>query len=306
MMSCGNPQAIWKWHYDPFHGGRIRKYFLVPCGRCVDCLRARQQQYSFRAEWEALDPSNVQVLFCTFTYSPEYLPQDNELSKLEVQRFIRRLRLNCPGVRVRYFFCGEHGEQYDRAHYHAILYFDKYVGYGPILKAWPFGIVDIAPFLSARAGYVAKYSVKQLGDTSSYKVEPFLLLSNSLGWYFAEKHGEFIRKNNISVWYNLAGYPVVIPRYYIDKLFPPDNKIDREKEMVSSAYSSARSFLGSRREFRVQKRLAYDANIKVQSRLAGYSDSEAFKYDVQRGISFRCFNLSERVLNRVAYETGRY
>lgn len=305
-MPCGNPVSISRFVYDPFHGGRIRRYFLVPCGKCVACLRTRQQQYAFRAEWEALDPSNVQVLFCTFTYSDEYLPLDNELSKLEVQRFIRRLRLYCPGVRVRYFFCGEHGEQFDRAHYHAILYFDTYVGFEPILKAWPFGIVDIAPFLPARAGYVAKYSVKQLGDDSSYRQEPFLLLSNSLGQYFLQKHGDFIRKNYIAVWYNLSGYPVVIPRYYIDKLFPPDNSIDRDKEFSYPVYASARSFLGKRTVFRAVKRAAYDSTVKVQSRLAGYSDPEAYKYDVQRGVSFRCFNLANSVLNRVAYETGRY
>lgn len=305
-MACGTPQTIYRYVYDPLHGGRVRRYFLVPCGRCVDCLKSRQMSYAFRAEWEALDPSNVQVLFCTFTYAPEYLPKGNELSKNEVQRFIRRLRLACEGVRVRYLFCGEHGSLYDRAHYHAILYFDKFVDFDKIASAWSLGIVDIRPFSSARGSYVAKYSVKQLGDDSDYKQPPFLLVSNSLGQYFMTVHGDFVIKNNVRVWYNLAGSPVLIPRIFMDKLFPKDTaRIALNRDNIK-AYDSSVALSGSYLKMKFINRVAYDARMALQSRLAGYSDPLLYASDVQRGISFRCFNKTQTILNRTKYEIGRY
>lgn len=305
-MACGSPLEIYRYVYDPFHGGRVRRYFLVPCGRCVECLKARQMSYAFRSEWEALDPSNVQVLFCTFTYAPEYLPKGNELSKIEVQRFIRRLRLNCEGVRVRYLFCGEHGSLYNRAHYHAILYFDKFVDFEVIASAWPLGIVDIRPFSSARGSYVAKYSVKQLGDDSSFEQPPFLLVSNSLGQYFMSVHGDFVIKNNIRVWYNLAGTPVLIPRIFMEKLFPSDTARVALNRKNYSAYSSAVALSGSYSKMKYINRCAYDARIALQARFAGYSDPLLYAGDIQRGISFRCFNKTETILNRTKYEIGRY
>ena len=175
-MPCSSPVEIGRYVFDSKHGGRIKRYFLVPCGKCIDCLKVRQQQYAFRAEWEALDPSNLTIVFCTFTYAPDFL-LDNELSKLDFQRYIRRLRKALPDTRVRYFACGEYGELYGRKHLHAILYFDKFVDFKPISDCWTFGIVDIAPFSPARAGYVAKYSVKQIGseDERLHKIMPFLL-----------------------------------------------------------------------------------------------------------------------------------
>lgn len=306
-MACASPQSIYRYVFDPLHGGRVRRYFLVPCGRCVDCLKSRQMSYAFRAEWEALDPSNVQVLFCTFTYAPEFLPKGNELSKVEVQRFLRRLRLNCKGVRVRYLFCGEHGSLYDRSHYHAILYFDKFVDFSAIVKAWPLGIVDIRPFSSARGSYVAKYSVKQLGDDSDYKQPPFLLVSNSLGRYFMTVHGDFVIRNNIRVWYNLAGNPVLIPRLFMDKLFPSDSaRVFLLHSGNTEAYSSSLVLSGSYSRMKLKNKVAYDANLELRSHIAGYSDPSAFAYDLQRGIEFRCFNKSKNILSRRKYEIGRY
>ena len=147
-MPCSSPVEISRFVFDYKHGGRVKRYFQVPCGKCIGCLKSRQQQYAFRAEWEALDPSNLTILFCTFTYAPEFL-LDNELSKLDFQHYIRRLRKSLPDTRIRYLACGEYGEKYGRKHLHAILYFDKFVDYHCVADAWTFGIVDIAPFLPA-------------------------------------------------------------------------------------------------------------------------------------------------------------
>lgn len=292
--------------YDPFHGGRVKRYFRVPCGKCIGCLKVRQQQYSFRAEWEAQDPRNKVILFVTFTYAPKFL-MDNELSKIDMQRYIRRLRKALPDCRVKYLICGEYGELYGRKHYHAILYFDKYIDFKVVSDCWTFGIVDIAPFTLARAGYVAKYSVKQIGsrDDQDHSIMPFLLVSNSLGFYFLDKYGDFCRREYVSSWPNLSGFPVSLPRVFMERLFPPDDKRHLDMELTNPAFKSYRSFTSDLEKLKEKNRCAYDSRVKIQSVLSRKSVAK-YVGDLQLGVSFKSVNSFQGILNRVAYEVGRY
>lgn len=305
-MSCSSPVEISRYVFDSKHGGRIKRYFLVPCGKCIECLKVRQQQYSFRAEFEAQDPSNLTIVFCTFTYAPEFL-LDNELNKIDFQRYIRRLRKSLPGVRVRYLACGEYGELYGRKHYHAILYFNAFVDFKPISDAWTFGIVDILPFLPARAGYVAKYSVKQIGseDDKLHKQMPFILVSNSLGFYFLDLHGDFCRKNFVTRWFNLSGYPVALPRVFLERLFPPFDKVHQDDCVMNTASFSYRSFVGDVSVLRQSRHLSYDCRIKLQSALSGLSVA-SYQGSRQLGVSFKSLQSYQGIINRVSYEVGRY
>lgn len=307
-MSCSRPVEISRYVFSPSRGGRVKRYFLVPCGHCLQCLKQRQQQIAFRAEWEALDPSNVLTLFVTLTYAPEFLPPDNELSKDEMQRFIRRLKkLTNDSVRVRYVICGEYGEQYGRAHFHALLYFDKYIDYHIISDAWSFGIVDIANFLPARAGYVAKYSVKQIGDSSVHRQEPFIMISRNVGFYFLELHGDYCRKNFIGSWENLSGYPVYLPRIFLERLFPPRDKVHMDIMLSSPAAESYFStFAGDVVRYRRLRHAGYDARMELQSVISGYDNSLMYQEHLNLGNAFREINSITSILNRVAYETGRY
>lgn len=285
-------------------------YNLVPCGKCIGCLRTRQMQYAFRMEYEALDPSNVMIRFCTFTYAPEYLPEDNELSKEVVQHYVRRLKKYLPSsVRVRYVFCGEHGSPNftERAHYHAILFFSEIIPEKYIAKAWPFGRVDIQEPTLQRFGYVAKYSVKQLGDGSEkWNQPPFLLISNGVGFYFLEKHGDYIRKNFINSWINGSGYNVLLPRVFMERLFPPRDKVHYDLMHGSKAASVYyRSFVGSKYVLDYKRKSAYDARVSVESTKKGLSVA-AYKGQASLGKSFVYGNKLHSIFSRVKYETGRY
>lgn len=304
-MPCSSPVSVGRWTYSPAHGGRIKRYVNYPCGKCLECLKSRQMQYAFRAEWEALDPTNVCILFCTFTYAPEFL-LDNELSKSDFQHYIRRLKL-ATSSRVRYMCCGEYGEKYGRKHLHAILYFDKFIDYHFISDCWTFGIVDVAPFTPARAGYVAKYSVKQLGskDDEFHKVLPFILVSNSLGSYFLTVHGDYVQKNYISHWQNLSGLPVKIPRVFMERLFPPKDKRNFESSLLSRAKLSSGYFLGSVNNLRFRNKLGYDLNLRLKTALSGLTEWR-YKDKQILGASFKSFNQCRGIMSRVAYEIGRY
>lgn len=307
-MPCYSPIDIRDKRKSFVELGLSTLYKRVPCGHCLGCLRVRQMQYAFRLEWEALDPRNKDIKFCTFTYAPEFLPTDNELSKLEVQHYVRRLKKLLPdGVKVRYFFCGEHGDLRQRAHYHALLFFSDFVSDDVVSKAWSMGIVDVQPPSLQRFGYVAKYSVKQLGDDSERWIQPpFMMVSNSVGFYFLEVNGDFCRKNYINTWMNASGYPVKLPRIFMERLFPPLDKSHISKMIDSdAAFIYYTKFANGKSILDYKRKQAYDARVSVESTLKGLS-VVAFEGRVSLGNTFVHENKRNAIFSRVRYETGRY
>lgn len=205
--------------------GKGQVYFIeVPCGKCAACLAQYQMQWSFRLEQEALYGGHASTLFVTLTYDNDSLPSDLSVHKEEIVKYIHDLRQNITYYygkdyvcRVKYFFCAEYGSKRGRPHYHALLFFSKCIDWTLIQKSWNKGIVDIRPFSSARAGYVAKYSVKQIGLDYEGREPPFHMQSNGLGKCFLDgKSLETLRYK--LYWRNLSGRSVKLPRYYLENL----------------------------------------------------------------------------------------
>ena len=95
----------------------------VPCGQCTGCRSEYSRQWALRNMHEAsLKPDNC---FITLTYNEENLPQNNSLDKKAFPKFIRSLRQKNPREaenKIRYYACGEYGDNFGRPHYHAILF----------------------------------------------------------------------------------------------------------------------------------------------------------------------------------------
>ena len=125
--------------------------------------------------------------FVTFTYrsksecTPEqlqaghYVPADYSLNKKHFQQFIRRLRKHFP-QKIRYFHCGEYGDDNLRPHYHACLFnctFDDLVVYESeqgvtsyssltLEKLWPHGFCTVGELNYDTAAYTAGYILKKV------------------------------------------------------------------------------------------------------------------------------------------------
>lgn len=268
-MPCFHPldivinksKLIYKWIEQP--DGTLKrdkkpfavahKYTIqVPCGKCPACLALQQSQWSFRIEQEALYGGHASALFVTFTYDNEHLPNDLCVSKACVQRYLRNLRQNLKRryydgtsmesvPKVVYYFCAEYGSLRGRPHYHAILFFSKSIDWRIIQDSWNKGIVDIREFSSARAGYVAKYSVKQMELDYGGRTRPFHLQSQGLGKCFL--NGKSIKDLSNSMYFsNLSGFKVKLPRYYLDKL-------GSTRVFYSKAHLSPRGFIGKSETF---------------------------------------------------------
>lgn len=184
-MTCYSPLQAYRVH------GRKKLLFTqddtlpnipvkVPCGQCVGCRIDRSRQWAVRCVHEAsLYERNC---FITLTFNDDNLPSPPNLDVRTFQLFMKRLR-KAFGDGIRFYHCGEYGEQFGRPHYHALLFNfdfpDKYLWKvyngsklyrSPILeRLWPYGHSSIGDVTFQSAAYVARYVMKKVTGKGAEK-----------------------------------------------------------------------------------------------------------------------------------------
>lgn len=187
--------------------------------------------------------------FLTLTYRDEadatpeqrdsgyYLPPDGSLHKSHFQKFIKRLRKANPKRTIRYFHCGEYGDESDRPHYHACLFnidFDDLVLYrsdegintysSPTLeKLWPYGFSTVGELNFDTAAYTARYCLKKI---TGPQAEDHYLRSdeNGVAYWLQPEYVTMSLKPGIGRrWYDT----------YKDDIFPADETPVPGKGIVS-------------------------------------------------------------------------
>lgn len=139
----------------------------------MGCRLARAQDWATRIGHEAkLHEANS---FVTLTYNDLFLPDNYSVSVRAIQLFMKRVRK--AGHKVRFFACGEYGEDNLRPHYHVMIFgYDfpdkkmwRKTGSGhltyiseELAKLWPFGHHEIGNVQTESAGYVARYVMKKI------------------------------------------------------------------------------------------------------------------------------------------------
>lgn len=153
----------------------------IPCGRCIGCRMRRASDWSLRVMHEAqLWPENC---FVTLTYGTGCLPPNGSLDHRDFQLFMKRLRKRA-GKEVRFYMCGEYGDNTGRAHYHACLFNVDFRDRKPIgksasgelfyespelAKLWSHGNCSVQDLTSGTASYCARYVMKKtLGDDAEF------------------------------------------------------------------------------------------------------------------------------------------
>ncbi|WNK12404.1 MAG: replication initiator protein [Microvirus sp.] len=172
-MTCFKPIEAWQTDSGDIkfvERGKIRRFLELPCGQCVGCRLERSRQWATRIMHEASlhDFSS----FVTLTYNDENCPVS--LSYRPFQLFMKRLRRKFGPVR--FYMCGEYGENFERPHFHAILFglhfadrvvHSERVGArlyrSPALEGlWPDGFSSIGDVTFDSAAYVARYCMKKV------------------------------------------------------------------------------------------------------------------------------------------------
>lgn len=255
-MSCYHPLTA----YKLFDGsvvfverGDVVQTLSLPCGQCIGCRLERSRQWAIRCQHEAsLYEDNC---FITLTYNDFNLPDGGSLVYSDFQRFMKRLRKCYPLSKIRFYMCGEYGDDLSRPHYHACLFNFNFVdrvlhskssaGFNiyrsaSLERLWPHGFSSIGDFTYETAAYTARYVMKKItGHRSDMhyenmdsdgvitrRVSEFNRMSLKPGigatWY-AKFHSDVHPHDHVII----NGRPVLPPKYY-GRLLQKDSPLDFE------------------------------------------------------------------------------
>ncbi|QKI28935.1 VP4 [Kummerowia striata gokushovirus] len=187
-MSCTSPMKLYKRDPAKFGGvagmtGNPKKSLTgepmtLNCGKCINCRLAYSREWALRIMHE-VQVTDGECSFLTLTYDDEHLPRDYGLHYEDFKLFMYRVRNT--GRKVRFFMCGEYGEETGRPHFHAVFFncsfadkrFYKTIRGVPyycsdeLTKIWGNGLIIFSDVTLASAGYVARYNVKKVtGDAA--------------------------------------------------------------------------------------------------------------------------------------------
>jgi len=168
----------------------------VACGQCLGCRLDRTLMWAMRIIHESCLHKNAYGnCFVTFTYRSKdecnqeqlkkrmYVPDDYSVNYHHFRDFVKRLRRHFP-QKIRYFHCGEYGDENLRPHYHACLFncsFDDQYVYQErqgvtsyesetLQKLWPYGFCTIGELNFETAAYTAGYILKKItGEAANDK-----------------------------------------------------------------------------------------------------------------------------------------
>lgn len=233
--------------------GFVEMPISIPCGQCLGCRLEKSRQWAVRCMHEAsLYPDNC---FVTLTFDDAHLTVDRQpgndpnysLDVRDTQKFMKRLRKKY-GSGVRYYGCGEYGENTRRAHYHICLFnhdfSDKRIwkesGDNLLFRSatletlWPYGHVSIGALTFQSAAYTARYVLKkQTGDHAQnhyefvdpygeiHDLQPeFSIMSRKpgIGIPWLQKYGkEVIDNDNVIVDGKRQSVPAAYDRFHKEK-----------------------------------------------------------------------------------------
>lgn len=218
-----------------------------------------------------------QSVYVTLTYKPEFLPENLSISKREAQLFLKRLRKSIEPLKIKYYLCGEYGDEYSRPHYHAIIFGLGIESEEVIKNAWPFGFIKLGyvehDSIQYVSGYIQKKFSGKLGEeVYGDRLPPFHLQSKGLGKQWAIRNQ---RKLEQQLTVTSGGVAMGLPRYYKKIL-----NIDSEKTKVAAlekekAFEERASKKGAvtevdkavlREESRIQTNINLVAKSKLYSR----------------------------------------
>ena len=216
----------------------------IPCGQCIGCRLNYSKFWAVRCMHEYFTSDNG--YFFTLTFDDEHLAPDLSLHKDDFVNFMKRLRKKF-GNGIRFFHCGEYGEQSARPHHHAIIYNvplsdlriisyshgQPYYISDTISRLWPFGYHIIGNVTFDSCAYVARYVVKKVTGVRAAehyrgRIPEYVTMSRrpGIGREFYEKyHKDMYAIDKVVL---SPDKMVNIPRYY-DKIHEQCHTSEMEK-----------------------------------------------------------------------------
>lgn len=244
-------------------------HFYTPCGQCGECRLSRARTWATRCvhestQWKA-------SCFITLTYKDT--PPNNSLHPEDTRNFIRRFRDQFKKP-FKYFLVGEYGDNFDRPHYHALIFGTDF-GYSnhfsnnknnptsslellhdtsalscPELNSiWGHGFTSVGELTFDSAAYCAQYAMKKITGSraashyGSRHPEFMRTSQNAIGKQYALQYAKEIILNN-SVISNDHKQP--IPPYYLKQYEKHNHDLTRLKilrEEFSQTHTIEKSYI---------------------------------------------------------------
>lgn len=189
----------------------------------------------------------------TLTYDDDHVPTNYSVDVRELQLFNKRLRKSLP-QKIRFFACGEYGEQTNRPHYHSLIFNHdfpdkklhavrkgkRYYKSDKLNALWPSGqLNEITDLTYESAAYVARYNLKKVNgdraddhytrrspiDGNIYRVNPeFVVMSRrpGIGQTWFDKYGADAFPSDFLIFEGRKHKP---PAFYLKQL--EEDKRDR-------------------------------------------------------------------------------
>ncbi|QCS36032.1 replication initiator protein [Capybara microvirus Cap1_SP_95] len=190
----------------------------VACGQCMNCRVQKTMSLSWLANMELYTRyrKGQSASFVTLTYDDSFLPRvvcsdgavRPTLRKVDLQRFFKRVRKNLSDSGIKdnwsYIACGEHGDKFNRPHYHfvALGLSDSICDYS-VRRAWRFGLTDTGVLRQGGLNYVCKYMTKAPTGRLAKELftdlgleKPFVQHSQNLGMQWILDNYRSLVENN--------------------------------------------------------------------------------------------------------------
>lgn len=266
----------------------------VPCGKCISCRLSYSRDWANRCMSEL--KTNPLAFFLTLTYDDTHLmfapfvdAEDGTVSMRpclvpsDFTKFMKRLRIYCQreGIadEIRFFGCGEYGDDSERPHYHIIIYgftppeqgrhiWRQPSADAPVLwthkmfeELWTYGLSCYGDVTWESCAYVARYCMKKRKglDRAAQKAaqesfgfppwpEEFVRMSRrpGLGRDFYERNKDTIYMTDEMFVPVKGSISSVKPARYFDRLYDleyPDRMHDIKLKRQRCADLSMRSIL---------------------------------------------------------------
>lgn len=218
----------------------------VPCGQCIGCRVDYSKMWAARMVHESR--LHQDSIFITLTYDPEFLPTGGTLVKSHLQKFFKRLRKHTSPRKIRYYACGEYGDQNLRPHYHAIVYGwrfsdarllrdgggHRFYDSDTLTRLWGLGLCEFGEVTAETCAYTARYVIKKINgdraknhyqrvtqDGQLHDVLPefsLMSLKPAIGKNWFETFRSDVFPDDFVI---LNGHRSKVPRYY-DRLLDAD------------------------------------------------------------------------------------
>lgn len=232
---------------------------LVPCGRCIECLKRRASDWRFRLYNEMAYGSHKSAFFVTLTLDPEHFEMlgRNVPPQRYLRLFLDRWRKTY-GRSCFHWFVHEYGKKNTRRlHFHGLIfdvpgwdttnlpngmdplsvhvrqsYADNFAR--KVLRPlWKYGMVFVGDHCSMdTAIYISKYISKgiyeHLQDPSAWPYPPRIYCSAGIGACFLRHTGSLrLRLRRSRLRFAIGSVSYSLPRYYVSKSMTSSDSIVR-------------------------------------------------------------------------------